>query len=252
MNRTFDRNISFTALAAMLLAAFAPAAAGAEESGAKALLERASKALGEDKAWTTRLEQGLHIAWDTPGWGTLKADYTRAVKKPDKLKIDQDNSAYDHPFYRMYYCNGGDAWYVVNLNIGRSPNVTANMISLLERVDGLAFYLSACDTFFAAPVVPDDSLLAGEGLLRAGCVLNGDTVLWDVNAKTGAPARRIERKTNRVFILDDYRRIGERLVPFHVTVYADGAKAEEFQWESVTFDETIEDAVFEENRPPAQ
>ncbi len=252
MKRTFDRSIIFLALAVPLLAALASAAVRAEEPGAKALLERASKALGEDKTWTTRLERGIHIAWDTPGWGTLKADYLRAVKKPDKVKIDQDNSAYDHPFYRTYYCNGGDAWYVVNLNVGRSPNVAANMKSLLERVDGVAFYLSACDTFFSIPAVPDDSLLAGEGLLRAGCVLAGDTVLWDVDAKTGAPARRIERKTNRVFILEDYRRIGERLVPFHVTVYAGGAKAEEFLWESVTFDETIEDAVFEENRPPAQ
>ncbi|MCX5754479.1 MAG: hypothetical protein NTW97_12720, partial [Candidatus Krumholzibacteria bacterium] len=112
---------------------------------AKGILEKASKALGEDKPWTTRVEKGLHVEWDTEGWGTLKADYTRSIKKPDKLKIDRDNSAYDHPFFRTYYYNGDDAWYVVNLNPGRNPQVTASMKSLLERVDGIAFFVAACD-----------------------------------------------------------------------------------------------------------
>jgi hypothetical protein len=254
MATTRSRKSALAALAAaaLFLAALPAAAAEAEANGAKTLLAKASSAIGEDNAWTSRVETGIHIAWDTPGWGTLKADYTRAVKKPDKLKIDQDNSAYDHPFYRMYYYNGGDAWYVVNLNIGRSPNVTANMKNLIERVDGIAYYLAACDTFFAVPEVPGDSLLSGAGLLRAGCVLRGDTVLWDIDAKTHLPARRIEPATDRVFILEDYRDSHGFLVPFHVTVYAGGRKAEEFLWSAIAFDEAIDDALFEENRPQAQ
>jgi len=217
---------------------------------AQVMLEKASKALGENKPWTTRVEKGLHIAWNTEGWGTLKADYTRSVKKPDKLKIDQDNSAYDHPFFRMYYCNGGDVWYMTNLNPGRNPQVTANMKTLLERVDGIAFYLASCDTFFSVTQVPSDSLLPGNGLARAGCVLRGDTTLFDVDATTHILARRIENKGARIYILEDYRDVQGHTVPFHVTIYDEGKKTNEFLWQEIKFDEKLEDAMFDENRPP--
>jgi outer membrane lipoprotein-sorting protein len=222
------------------------------ENPAKRLLEKASKSLGESAPWETRVEKGLHIAWNTEGWGTLKADYTRYVKKPDKLKIDQDNSAYDHPFFRTYYYDGGDAWYMVNLNTGRNPQVTANMKALLERVDGIAFYLAACDTFFMVPRIPADSILSGDGLLRAGCVLKGDTTLFDIDAKTHLLRRRIENDGARVYILEDYRNVRKRKVPFHVTVYDAGKKTNEFLWRDVKFDEKLDDATFEENRPPQQ
>jgi hypothetical protein len=236
------------------LAAFARAAGppGDASSPAKSLLIKASKALGEDKPWTTRVEKGLHIEWDTEGWGTLKADYTRSIKKPDKVVIDRDNSAYDHPFFRTYYYNGGDAWYVTNLNPGRSPQVTASMKTLLERVDGIAFYIAACDTFFAAPAAPGDSLLPGAKLLRAGCVLKGDTTLFDVDAKTHLLRRRIENKGARVSIFEDYRRDDGRMVPFHVAVFDAGKKTNEFFWKKIAFDVPLDDAMFEENRPPKQ
>ena len=219
---------------------------------AKSLLEEASKTLGESKPWTTRVEHGLQIAWNTEGWGTLKADYTRSVKKPDKLKIDQDNSAYDHPFFRAYYYNGGDAWSMVNLNSVRNPQVTANLKTLLERVDGIAFYISACDTFFMVPRIPSDSLLSGTGLLRAGCVLKGDTTLFDLDAKTHVLKRRIENKGARVYILEDYRKVQGRRISFHITVYDAGKKTNEFLWKEITFDAKLDDAMFEESRPPKQ
>ena len=150
----------------------------------------------------------------------------------------------------MYYANGGDAWYTVNLNAGRNPQVTANMKALLERVDGIAFYLSACDTFFSGAPVPDDSLLSGKGLLRAGCVLKGDTTIFDIDAKTQYLTRRIENKGARVYILEDYRDVSGHSVPFHITVYDAGKKTNEFLWREITFDEKLDDAMFEENRPP--
>ena len=249
---------STAALAAFACFALLPASGratglpGEKTDPAKSLLEKASKALGEDRPWTTRVEKGLHIEWDTEGWGTLKADYTRSIKKPDKLKIDRDNSAYDHPFFRTYYCNGDDAWYVVNLNPGRNPQVTANMKNLLERADGIAFYIAACDTFFIAPVAPGDTLLPGADLLRAGCVLKGDTTLFDVDAKTRLLRRRIENKGARVSIFEDYRKDGGRMVPFHVVVYDAGKKTNEFIWERIDFNVAIDDAIFEENRPPKE
>ncbi len=229
----------------------APAAGGPSDPG-KSLLEKASKALGEDKAWTTRVEKGLEIAWNTEGWGTLRADYSRYVKKPDKLKIDRDNSAYDHPFFRAYYYNGGDAWSMANLNAARNPQTTANLKTLLDRVDGIAFYLAACDTFFTAPPPAADTLLSDAKLLRAGCVLKGDTTLFDVDAKTHVLKRRIENKGNRVYIFDDYRKGGARLTPYHVSVYDGGKLANEFLWKEVSYDVEIDDAIFEEYRPPKQ
>ncbi len=228
----------------------AEAPPGETPDPAKSLLEKASKALGEDRPWATRVEKGLFVEWDTEGWGTLKAEYTRSMKKPDKLKIDQDNSAYDHPFFRVYYCSGGEAWSIVNLTTRQSPQLTASMKTQIERVDGVAFYLAACDTFFAAPPAPGDTLLPGANLLRAGCVLKGDTTLFDVDAKTHVLKRRIENKGTRIFIFEDYRKENGRLVPFHVTVYDAGKKTNEFVWEKIAFDEKLDDALFEENRPP--
>ena len=72
------------------------------------------------------------------------------------------------------------------------------------------------------------------------------------DAALDLPARRVESKAKRVYIFRDYRDIEGHLVPFHVTVYAEGRKAEEFVWNSVAFDETLGDEIFEENRPPAQ
>jgi len=256
--RSKAKLLSTAALAAIACFALLPApgrAAGlpsGKTDPAKSLLEKASKALGEDRPWTTRVEYGLQIAWDTEGWGTLRSEYTRYVKKPDKLKIDQDNSAYDHPFFRAYYYNGGDAWSMVNLNSGRNPQVTANMKALLDRVDGIAFYIAACDTFFSAPAAPGDTLLPGAKLLRAGCVLKGDTTLFDVDAKTHLLKRRIENKGARVYIFEDYRKDDGRMVPFHVVVYDAGKKTNEFVWEKIIFDTKLDDAIFEEDRPPKQ
>ena len=233
-----------------LVFAGGPGAQGADP--ARTLLERSSRAMGEEKPWTSRVESGVQTVWQSGGWGVLKADYTRWIKKPDKLKIDQDNSAYDHPFFRMYYYNGGDAWYVVNLNSGRNPQVAASMKTLLERADGIAFYLSACDTFFTVAAVPDDSVLSGASIKRAGCVLKGDTVLFDVDAKTNFLDRRIDNKGKRALLFGDYRNTSGRMVPFRVTQYDEGVKGNEIVWKSVRFDEKIDDAIFEENRPPRE
>ncbi len=253
MKRPATALLAVAAACAVLGAAgLASALSSAPADPGKSLLEKASKALGEDKTWTTRVEKGLEIAWNTEGWGTLRADYSRFVKKPDKLKIDRDNSAYGHPFFRAYYYNGGDAWSMANLNAGRNPQTTASLKTLLDRVDGIAFYLAACDTFFTAPPAPPDTLLPDANLARVGCVLKGDTILFDVDAKTHILKRRIENKGNRVYIFDDYRKDAGRLTPYHVRVYDGGTLTTEFLWKEVSFDVEIDDAIFEEYRPPAQ
>ena len=239
-----------------LLPAFGRAAGlpGEPANPAKSLLEKASKALGENRPWTTRVEKGLHIEWDTEGWGTLRADYTRSIKKPDKLKIDQDNSAYDHPFFRSYYYNGGDAWY------DREPQrraaarrSTANLKTLLDRVDGIAFYLAACDTFFTAPAAPGDSLLSGDGAparrLRAQ---GGYDALRRRREDAPSQAAHREQGTRAFTSSKTTGTYSGRMVPFHVTVYDAGKKTNEFLWKEITFDEKLDDAIFEENRPPKQ
>jgi outer membrane lipoprotein-sorting protein len=255
LKRIGHRAATVLALACfILLSAFVPASGAEQETTnpAKSMLEKASLALGENKTWTTRVEKGLFIEWDTEGWGTLRADYTRSISKPDKMKIDQDNSAYDHPFFRTYYYSGGDAWAMVNLTVRQSPQITANLKTVIEKADGIAYYLARCDTFLAPSPVPGDSLLSGNGLERAGCVLNGDSVLFDINSTTGLLARRIENKGKRAYIFEDYRNVQGHNMPFHITVYDGGKKSSEFQWKAITFDEKLDDSIFEENRPPKQ
>jgi hypothetical protein len=42
------------------------------------------------------------------------------------------------------------------------------------------------------------------------------------------------------------------MVPFAMTVYQGGALSAEYTWEKIVFDQPIDDAVFEENRPAEQ
>ena len=129
-----------------------------EKDPAKRLLAKAVKKMGgleKTRGWNTRIERGK-LTQVRPGWGTLEADCAFYVKKPGKLKMDQDFSAYDHPFYFEYYYNDGDAWAVVNANTHQNPRITENLAEFMEDVDGLAYYFDVCDTFFRVDQVADD------------------------------------------------------------------------------------------------
>jgi len=243
-----------TALCLMLAAAFLAAGCAREEidPAKKPLVDAVKKMGGMKKAssWTTRTEKGLlKVNW--PGWGDLQADCTRFVKKPDKAKIDRDFSAFDHPFFMTYYYNAGDGWAVVNLGVRQSPNITSMMKEFVDRANGLAYYLEECDTFFLISEVPDDSLMAGSGLERVGCVHDGDTILFDVNMDSKLPVRITENGGARVSILEDFRKADGMRVPFHLTIYENGQKRNEYIWNEISYDDEIDDTVFEEDRPPA-
>jgi hypothetical protein len=218
---------------------------------AKSLVAKSVKALGGEKkmtGWRTRTEKGLLMSnWQ--GWGELRADCTQLIKKPDKMKLDQDFSAYDHPFFFTYYHNAGDVWVMVNLGVRQHPRYTERLTKRMKEVDGIAHYFATCDTFFMATDVEDDSLLAAELFDRVGVVDNGDTVLFDLDKKTHYPLRRVEAGGTTQVLLDDYRKTSGIKMPYHVTVYENGAKTAEYTWDEITFDAEIDDAVFEEHRP---
>jgi hypothetical protein len=231
-----------------------PGCAPREKDPAKRILSKAIKNLGglkRTRSWMTRIERGI-LTQNRPGWGTLRADCTFYVKKPAKLKMDQDFSAYDHPFYFEYYLNEGDGWAVVNANTHQNPRITANLEEYMKDVDGLPYYYDVCDTFFLAGEVPDDSLFAGAAITRVGCVHDGDTVMFDFSTESHLPVRVIKQGGATHIILDDYRKTCGIKTPFHRTMYENGTMTADYVWEEVTFDEQIDDAVFEENRPPKQ
>lgn len=231
-----------------------PGCAPQEKDPAKRQLSKAVKTLGgldKTRGWTTRIERGI-LTQVRPGWGTLKADCAFYVKKPGKLKMDQDFSAYDHPFYFEYYYNGGDAWAVVNANTHQNPRITANLEEFMKDVDGLPYYYEMCDTFFLGGEIADDSLFAGSTIARVGCVHEGDTVLFDISAKSNLPVRIIKQGGATHIILDDYRKTGGIKAPFHRTMYENGTMTSDYVWQEVLFDEEIDETLFEENRPPKE
>ena len=173
------------------------------------------------------------------------------MKKPDKLKIDRDFSAFDHPFFQTYFYNGGEAWMIINLNSRQYPTLAATLEESLARVDGLAYYYESCDTFFIETEVPDDSLFAGASLDRIGMIHDGDTIFYDLDANTHLPVRIIENGGAQHTILDDYRKVRGMKVPYHMTIFENGSRSGEYTWEEITFDTDVEDTVFEEGRPPA-
>ncbi len=92
----------------LVLAVLAPADAK-DKNPAKELVEKSVKAIGRGRRWPGLDDEdrqgSLTADWD--GWGELHANYTRWIRKPDKMKIDQDFTAFDHPFFFTYYYNAG-------------------------------------------------------------------------------------------------------------------------------------------------
>lgn len=240
------------ALICLVILVASPIQADEGADSAKKLLLESLETMGGEKVagWETRVEKGLLTAhWE--GWGTLRADCGRWVKKPDKMKIDQDFSTYNHPFFFAYYYNGGEVWAMVNLGVRQHPRYTARMTDAMNKVDGLSYFVSECDTFFLVSELPGDSLISAADIERVGVVDDGDTVFVDIDRKTRFLRRTIDKDGSHT-LLDDYRTVGGRMVPFHVVTYENGKKSSEYVWEAIKFDEPIDDAVFEEYRPPPE
>jgi hypothetical protein len=240
-------------LAAVALLAFAgrQAPRAEEAAPAKAIVARSVEAAGgteKAREWTTRIDRG-HMVAHWPGWGELHANYTRWIKKPDKMKMDQDFTAFDHPFFFTYYYNAGDVWAVVNLGARQNERYTKRMTKNMRTADGLSYYLAECDTFYIVTDVPDDSLLAASAIERVGIVDQGDTVLFDFDRKTRLPVRRIEDRGAVQVLFDDYRETQGGRIAHRLTIYQQGALTEEHALEEIVFGEAIDDAIFEELRP---
>jgi hypothetical protein len=215
------------------------------------LIRQAVEATGGVKKatdWDTRVEKGLlKVNW--PGWGHLTANCSRYVKKPYHAKIDNDFTAYDHPFYMTYYCDADTAWSVVNMNVRQSSRISSFMKEFIEKANGLAYYLSHSDTFLTVMDVPEDSLIDVSSVERAGVVMEGDTILFDIHSETHLLTRMIDEGGQRQTIYMGYRKTSGPKVPFRVTVYQNGKKVEERIWKEIKFDQEIDPAIFREDKP---
>jgi hypothetical protein len=229
-----------------------PTGAFADETPGKKLLEKSVKAMGGEKkcaSWKTMVETGeLTVHW--PGWGSPRAIATRSVKQPDKMVLDQDFSAFDHPFFFTYYYNAGDVWAIVNLGVRQHPRYTSFMTRAMKDTRGVYYYVANCDTFFVVPEVPDDSLVVGSTIDRVGIVEEGDTIIVDLDKETHLPVRQIIDGGSQHVLFDNWKQIDGLKRPFHLTVYQNGAISAEYTWEKIEFDVPLADDLFEENRPP--
>jgi len=165
------------------------------------------------------------------------------------MKIDQDFTAYDHPFFFTYYYNGGEVWAVVNLGVRQNERYTKRLTKNMRTVDGMAYYLADCDTFYLVADVADDSLVAASSIDRVGIVDQGDTVLFDLDKKTHLPVRRIEDRGSVQVLFGDYRDTNGIKIPYQRTVYQEGALTEEQKLDEILLNGKIDDAIFEEFRP---
>ena len=227
---------------------------GGRPTDAGGMMERSVKALGgleRATGWKTSVNSGLMMTtW--PGWGELQADCTYYIQKPDMMVLDQDYSAYDHPFFFRYTYNAGEAWVMVNLGVRQNPRYTEMLEKSLKRVDGIAYFLEHADTLYIEPVTEPDSLLTDVDFTRIAAIEGTDTIFFDLDNKTWLPVRAIEKGDQGGWnhnIYDDYRQVNGYLVPFHETTYANGSKNREMIWQSIEFDVEIDKAEFEKNRP---
>lgn len=242
---------SAATVVAFCLSAAAGITLAAGDNPAKELLRQSVTAAGgvaKATAWTNRVDTG-HLKAIWPGWGVLDADYSRWIKKPDKLKIDQDFSAFDHPFFFTYYVNGSEVWVVVNLGVRQNERYTKRLTKTMRTIDGLAYYLAECDTFYLVTDVADDSLVAASAIDRVGVVDRGDTVLFDLDKETHLLVRRIEDRGAVHVLFDDYRETSGLKMPYRMTVHQQDGRIEDYVFEEYRFEAEIDDAIFEESRP---
>lgn len=213
------------------------------------IMKKAIEKTGCSKTWQTRIEEGTFIAWNTPGWGTLRARYERVVKKPDKIKIDQDYSAYDHPFFRTFYYFSGDAWVVTNLVPRRSERTKTMLEDFLKKLDWLSYYLENSEKIFSMKAPSGDSLIAGRGVYRICCATTQDSTIFDIEKDSFLPLRQIETHAKRQLIFHDYRKVQGRRIPYRTVIFENDKKTQEIIWDKVEFDKVVSDSLFLENRP---
>ena len=224
---------------------------------AKGMMELSVEKLGGlEKAtgWKTMVSKGLQKqTW--PGWGALQANATHFIQKPDKLVLDQDFSAFDHPFFFRYSYNAGEAWVMVNLGVRQNERYTTMLAEALKTVDGIAYYLEHSDTLYIVEDAEPDSLHAGAVFARIAAVEGADTVYFDLDKSTWLPLRAIDKDaqgTENHNIYDDYREVDGFFRPFHETTYQNGTVARELIWETIEIDVEIEPEEFEKNRPKSE
>lgn len=241
-------------LATFVLVAVVPLATRADKDNqARKILEKSVEAIGGEKrceSWKTLIAKGdLTVHWE--GWGSPKANATLWVKRPDKMALDQDFSANDHPFFFTYYYSAGDVWAVVNLGVRQHPRYTNFMTRALKNTHGVYYYLTECDTMWVVPEVPDDSLVVGSSVDRIGVVDMGDTILVDLDKKSHLPVRQIEDGGTQHTLFEAWNDTHNKLKrPYRVTVYRNGAVSAEYVWKEFKWDIPLDDGLFEEHRPP--
>jgi hypothetical protein len=244
--------IQWAAVAACVVVLAAPAPGDAKENNpAKDIIARSVDAAGGEAkltGWTGRIDKG-HMKAEWPGWGELHANYTRWIQKPDYLKIDQDFTAFDHPFFFTYYYNKGEVWAVVNLGVRQNERYTQRITKTMKTIDGLPYYLAACDTFYLVTDAADDSLVTASAVDRVGVVDRGDTVVFDIDKKTHLVVRRIEDGGATQVLYDDYRDTKGGKLPFRTRMYSGDGRREEVIFDEYAIDPKIDPAVFEEFRP---
>ena len=152
-------------------------------------------------------------------------------------------------FAFTYYYNKGEVWAVVNLGVRQNERYTERITKSMKTIDGLAYYLAECDTFYLVTNAVDDSLVAAAGIDRVGVVDRGDTVLFDLDKQTHLVVRRIEDRGAVQVLFDDYRDKNGVKLPYRMRVYQGDGRTEEVVFEDYLIDEKIDGAVFEEFRP---
>jgi hypothetical protein len=100
------------------------------------------------------------------------------------------------------------------------------------------------------PDVPDDSLITASSIDRIGVIDLGDTVLFDIDKNTHLPVRKIQDGGTTTVMLDDYRDVSGIKLPFKEDVFQNGAWTS-YRWEEIELNPTIDEVIFEEDRPPA-
>jgi len=245
--------------AALILVAAAGCSRAPQPQSAEEILSLSVAAHGGEALsnWKTMTVRGTVVMNDGIPY---TAAYLLWAEKPGKLRVEQDMTADRGRLFYEYFLNNGTAWRRNNLIPSRGS--VQQMNSILNRCDGIAYYAHNADTLIRekdAVVTWDEDAgnrwtketkTATRQAYVVTAVIGSDTIELSIDKENFYFLQESSGNTRRIFW--HFRKFGVVVLPgavHEITATRRGERMTPYTYETVIYNEPIEEWLFEEDMP---
>jgi hypothetical protein len=189
--------------------------------------------------------------------GEIIMDQTKAIKmrgtlsrvavKPDKLRIDQDFTAFEpNNVFRTYIYNKDEGWAIINLIPYYSDSYKSSLKTTLDKSDGVAYYLKNS----LALNLKQETKINGKSLYVLESVQEKDTSYLFIDKNKYFLVRDSLRNVTMVY--NEFKDVDGAIIPvkYDQIVYSPQRIAtHKFKIDKAEFNTDIDPTIFEEEKP---